>query len=947
MKMYNNFWLYAALLSMSSGSVVMAQSKPRVKTQVQTARTATALALDPAVKTGKLSNGFTYFIRKNSEPKNRVQLYLALKAGSILESDEQRGLAHFIEHMSFNGTKNFPKNALVDYLQKSGVRFGADLNAYTSFDETVYQLPLPTDDPALFKNGMKIMRDWAQNALLETPEIDKERGVILEEKRLGKGAQQRMQLKFLPMLVNHSHYADRLPIGTDEVLNNFKPETLKKFYHDWYRPDLQALIVVGDVDVAQVESMIKSMFSDLKNPVAGKPRTKYDVALSGKNQFMAVTDKEMPYTVAQILVKQPALKIKTAQDYRASLVRSLYNQMIGSRISELTKQANPPFLQAQSNISSLIANLDAATSVVVAKPGELESGFKALFTEIEKARRFGFVESELARAKTSFLTMMEMAYKERDKTSSEAYVKEYLQYFLNGTAAPGIDFEYDFVKKQLAGISLTEVNDLVSYSLVDKNRDVILMAPEKDAASLPTEASINKWIADVKAQNITAYVDQTSNKPLLAEKPLAGKIVSEKKIASLGVTELTMSNGVKVILKPTTFKNDQILFRASSPGGTSLYSDQDFESASIAADLASGSGVSEFNAIALPKMLAGKVVAVDPYIGSIAEGITGSASPKDLETALQLQYLYFTQPRVDMDIFNAMIQQMKGSLANRSQDPNSVFSDTLSAVLSNYNVRRTGPSLEKIARMDAGKALSIYKERFGDAGDFTFTFVGNFDVEKIKPLLEQYIASLPSKGRKESFKDLGIRPMKGVVNKNVYKGTEDKATVRLFLTGDYAYNEKNNNELDALAEVLQIRLIERLREEESGVYSPNVSAQYAKYPAERFGLVVSFGCAPANVDRLVASTIDEIKKLREQGPGQVNLEKYKAEEGRSIELAMKQNPFWLNALSDAYENNEDPEKINRLEQGLKGVTTKGVQEIAKKYISGDNIIKLVLLPEKK
>ncbi len=925
----------------------MAQTKAKEKTQVQVIKDLDQLPLDPLVKTGKLPNGFKYFIRKNTEPKNRVQLYLALKAGSVLESEEQRGLAHFIEHMSFNGTKNFPKNALVDYLQKSGVRFGADLNAYTSFDETVYQLPLPTDDPALLKNGMKIMRDWAQNALLETSEINKERGVILEEKRLGKGAQQRMQMKTLPVLVNHSRYAQRIPIGTDEVLNNFKPETLKKFYHDWYRPDLQALIVVGDIDVAQTEATIKALFSDMRNPVSESKRTQYEIPLTGKNQFIAVTDKEMPYTVAQILVKQPEMAIKTKADMRVAYIRALYNEMMGSRISELMKQSNPPFMQAQSTIGSLIANLDAATNVVVAKPGELESGFKALYTELERARRFGFGQAELDRARQSMLTSMETSYKERDKTPSQSYVQEYLQYFLKGTASPGIAYEYALSQKLLPEIKLSEVNKLVSSSLANTNRDVVLMAPEKDAAGLPNEATVNKWIADVNSLSINAYVDQTSDKPLMATKPSAGKITSEKKLDKLGVTELTFSNGVKAILKPTNFKNDQILFSASSPGGSSLYPDKDYESASIADQLASASGVSEFNSIALPKMLSGKVLSIQPYISSISEGFSGSASPKDLETALQLQYLYFTQPRIDTAIFNSMVHTYRASLANRSQDPGSVFSDTISAVLGGYNVRRTGPSLEKIKQMDAARAFSIYKDRFADAGDFTFTFVGNFDVEKIKPLLEQYLGSLPSTGRKENFKDLGIRPLKGTVNRYVYKGSEDKATVRLMITGDYTYDDNNNSQLDALAEVLQIRLIERLREEESGVYSPNVSAQYAKYPAQRYGIVISFGCAPSNVDRLVSSTMDEIKKLGVQGPSQVNLDKYKAEEHRSLEVAMKQNSFWLGSLSGAYENHEDPEKILHIKEMLDKVTVKSVQEAAKKYTSGENLIKFVLVPEKK
>ncbi|RXF71803.1 M16 family metallopeptidase [Arcticibacter tournemirensis] len=938
-------WLYLLVLSICINGYVQAQ--PSLKTKTGPVINSEVLPLDTAIKVGKLKNGFTYYIRRNTEPKERVQLYLATKAGSILENEQQLGLAHFMEHMSFNGTKNFPKNELVNYLQKSGVRFGADLNAYTSFDETVYQLPLPTDDPELFKNGMQIMRDWAQDALLDPSEIDKERGVILEEKRLGKGAQERMQNKYLPMLFNNSRYAKRLPIGTEEVLKNFKPEAIRQFYKDWYRPDLQALIVVGDVNVAQVEKMIISLFSDLKNPVKPLSRTKYTIPLLNKNQFIAVTDKEMPYTVAQVMVKHPAADLKTTGDMRNSIVRTLYNLMISARFSELMKQANPPFLQGGSSIGDFMAGLDVASAFVVAKPGELESGFKAVYTEIERARNFGFVATELERAKQSYMTSMEAAYKEKDKTSSENYVQEYLRLFLQEEASPGIDYEYNFAKNTIGGISLEEVNGLTAKYLTDVNRDVIIMAPEKETATLPVEATVNAWIQAVKQSNITAYSDQVSDKPLLAVKPTAGKVVSEKKIGAIGVTELTLSNGVKVVLKPTDFKNDEILINAFSPGGTSLYSDADYQSASSASSLVARSGISEFNSIQLPKLLTGKRVSVTPYISERAEGISAFSAPKDLETALQLVYLYFTQPRKDEEIFKSVIQQQKGALANRENDPNSVFSDTISAVLGNYNIRRTGPTLSKIEQIDLEKAYSIYKDRFADASDFTFTFVGSFKDQEIRPLLEQYLGALPSSKRKEEAKDLGIYPPAGEITKNVYKGQEDKATVRLIFSGDYKYSDENNNRLDALAEVLQIKLIERLREEESGVYSPGAGASYSKNPRNRYSVTVAFGCAPANVDKLVNATLDEINKIKQNGAQAGDIEKYVAEERRTTETQLKQNGFWAGYLTSNYQLNEDPLKILTYLDSLKKITPESLKTAANEYLSGSNLIKFVLLPEKK
>ncbi|MEJ6982484.1 insulinase family protein [Pedobacter sp. P351] len=921
----------------------LAQTKAPVTSK---AAKAEILPLDTAIKTGKLKNGFTYYIRRNTEPKNRAQLYLAVKVGSILENDDQRGLAHFMEHMSFNGTKNFPKNELVNYLQKSGVRFGADLNAYTSFDETVYQLPIPTDDPELFKNGMQIMRDWAQDASLDLSEIEKERGVVLEEKRLGKGAGERMQNKYLPMMLNNSRYSNRLPIGTEEVLKGFKPATLKQFYNDWYRPDLQALIVVGDINVKEVEQMIIAKFSDLAKPSNPRPRTEYSIPLLNKNQFIAVTDKEFPYTVVQILIKHPETKLKTTTDLRNGNIRSLYNQMMGARFSELMKQANPPFLQAGSSIGSFLAGLDVASAVVYAKPGELEKGLKAVLAETERVKLYGFTQTELDRAKQSYLTSMEASFKEKDKTSSETYVDEYVRLFLDGEASPGIQYEYNFAKDVIPGITLGEINALAKKYLVDKNRDVLIMAPEKDAASLPTEATVNKWLSEAKNDKLTAYVDQVSDKPLLEVKPKAGKVISEKNIKEIGVSELTLSNGIKVILKPTDFKNDEINFNAFSPGGTSLYSDADYQSAAFASTIVARGGVGEFNSIQLPKFLSGKRASVSPYISERTEGINGFAAPKDLETALQLTYLYFTAPRKDAEMFQSMISQQRGALANRSSDPNSVFADTISAVLGNYNIRRTGPTLEKLEQINLDRAFEIYKDRFADASDFTFTFVGSFKIEEIKPLLEQYLGSLPSKTRTEAARDLGIVPPAGKISKVVYKGQEPKATVRLIFSGDYIYNEDTNNQLDALGEVLQIKLIERLREEESGVYSPGARMSYSKSPRNRYSFTVSFGSAPENVDKLVSATLDEINKVKANGAQAGDIEKFIAEERRSTETQLKQNGFWLGYLSSQYQNNESPVQVLTYLDSLKKITPAGLKDIANKYLSGNNLIKFVLLPEK-
>ncbi|RVU00700.1 insulinase family protein [Mucilaginibacter limnophilus] len=905
---------------------------------------AQTIPLDAKVRTGKLANGFTYYIRHNEEPKNRVTFYLANKVGAVLEDDDQRGLAHFMEHMSFNGTTHFPKNELINYLQKSGVRFGADINAYTSFDETVYQLPLPSDNPEIVKNGVLIMHDWANGATLDDTEINKERGVVLEEKRLGRGAGDRMRTKYFPVILNNSRYADRLPIGTEEVLSNFKPEAIKRFYRDWYRPNLQALIVVGDINVDEMEKIIKLKFADLKNPVKPRVRTKYSVPLTGKNQFIAVTDPEMPAINVEVTIKQPELKLHTKAEYRSNIIRGLYNQMMAERYTELQRQAEPPFLNGGAGIDKFLGGLDAYTVSVTAKPGELEEGFKAAWRENYRVKRFGFTESELARAKTSYQSQFEAMLREKNKTRSESYVNEYLQHFLHGTASPGIDYEYKLVTENLAGITLNELNTLAKTIIKSTDRDILLMAPEKDKAGLPTEATFNTWMKDVEAENLTRYQDETSTETLLMKEPVAGKIVSETKDAKLGIITLALSNGIKVLLKPTDFRNNEVSFSGFAPGGTSLYSDADYQSAS-AADIVPEFGAGNYNATVLTKYLSGKQLSVQTSIGERAQTISGGAVNSDLEAALQLVYAYVTEPRKDTAMFHGMMQQAKGSLVNRLNDPNSVFQDTISAVLSNYSVRRSGPSVEKIDQINLDKAYSVYKERFADLSGFTFVFVGSIDTITIRPLIEKYIASLPANGKTQQAKDLNINIPPGLIEKIVYKGSEPKATVRLVFSGAFDYSFENKLKMDALKETLQIRMLERLREDESGVYSPGVQMNTVKLPKGRFSTIITFGCAPQNVDKLIASALDEVNKIKTDGPPQINVDKFKAETQRGIETALKNNGFWLGYLNTQLQNEEKLDEIDHYIDQLNKITPADVKQVAEKYLTGKNYIKLVLLPE--
>jgi zinc protease len=903
------------------------------------------IPLDTTVHTGVLPNGFTYYIRHNEEPKNRVYLYLINKVGSVLEDSNQQGLAHFMEHMNFNGTTHFPKNELINYLQKSGVRFGADLNAYTDFDETVFQLPLPADDPGILQNGFQIMRDWAQDATLDSIEIDKERGVVLEEERLGRGASERMERVYFPVLLNQSRYAERLPIGKVDILTSFPPAAIRKFHSDWYRPDLQALIVVGDIDPVKIEALVKQLFSDLKTPAAEKTRTKYTVPLTGQNHFLLVTDKEMPQTVLQVMIKHKEQKLITEDNYIHSMRRDLFNQMIAERFAELSQMPNLPYLEAGADINGFLGGLDAFSLEIALKQGKFKEGFQTAWELVEKVKRFGFTQTELERAQRNIMSSLETAFKEKNKTGSESLVGEYQRLFLNQEASPGIAWEYDFVKNHINQITLEEINNLVKEYIREQDRDILILAPEKDKSTLPDSATVTSWMNEASQKKLTAVADEVNNQPLLAMMPVPGKVIENKPVAAIGTSLLTLSNGIRVILKPTDFKNDEIRFGAFSPGGTSVYADASYVNASNAG-LIAGFGVGNFNPVQLDKMFAGKIFEVSPYIGERTEGIHGYSTPKDFETALQFLYLRFTKPRKDPDLYNNIINSTREQLANRYSDPNEVFSDTVNRILGNYNYRRQPFSEERLKQLSLDKMYNIYRERFSDASGFTFVFVGNFNTDSIRPLLEKYLGSLPSLHKKEAARDLGIHIPGGQLTKKVLKGSENKATVKMVFSGGYVYSGENNMVMQAVKEVLEIKTTQHLREDESEVYSPSIQVAYSKYPHARYSFTVAFGCAPANADHLMKGVMKEIDTLKKKGPTLEDLDKFKAEYKRVHETQMTDNQSWLNYLLSQFENHEDFDQILNYNQRVNSITQAMVQKAAQTYLSGANDLRFVLLPEK-
>jgi len=905
------------------------------------------IPLDPKIRKGKLENGITYYIRKNEKPENRLELRLALNAGSILENEDQLGLAHFTEHMAFNGTENFSKNELVKYLQSVGVRFGAHLNAYTSFDETVYMLHLPSDSAGIVNKGFQILEDWAYNLSFDTVEIDKERGVVIEEWRLGQGADRRMLDEYLPVLYKDSRYAERLPIGKKEVLETFEYETLKQFYEDWYRPELMSVIAVGDMDVDEIEKKIKKHFSRIQPVKNPKPRKKYPVPDHKETLIKVVSDEEAAFTRIMLFYKHDPREMEKQKDFRSYIRAQLYSGMFNQRLDELRQKADPPFIYANTRFGRTWARTKSAyqATAVVSETG-IEKGLKAIVEEIKRVKTHGFTKGELERYKKEMLSAYEQAYNERDKTESKSYASEYVRNFLNNEPAPGITFEYNFVKKILPGISLEEVNNLTGKWIRDENKVIVVTAPKKQEVVLPEESNIRDILQEVQDSEVAPYKDKVTSAALMAKKPKAGTIIEENKLNEIGVTEWTLSNGVKVKLKPTDFKNDEVLVRAFSPGGHSVYPDDVYHSAANASAIIGQSGLKDMNQIELQKYLAGKVVSLSPFIDDLTEGLSGSAAPKDLETLFQLMHLQFVAPRKDPDVFQSFIAKNKAIYQNIMSNPQYYYYDSLARIMSQNHLRGDYfPTMKDWERVKLEEVYNVYKDRFKDAGDFTFLIVGAFDLVEIKPLVETYLGSLPMTGREESWRDQGVRPPDNKVMESVEKGGDPKSRVTIIFTDKYGYDRMESYKLNVLAEILDIKLIEVLREEKSGVYGAGASSSMTQYPYEHYSFRVAFPCSPDNVEELTQATFDIIRKLKEEGPDEKDLNKVKETLRREREENLDKNGYWLSVLNTYYFNKEDPRETLKYEERIQSITREDVKETARKYLKKDDYIQVVLYPE--
>jgi zinc protease len=968
MKRYNLQFAHAATMTRRNGRVsigyhsIMPNSLLRIAVALALAGPALAqqprtpapslsakLTVDPKVKVGTLPNGLRYYIRKNAKPEKRAELRLVVNAGSILENPDQLGLAHFIEHMAFNGTTHFQKNDLVKYLQSIGVRFGADLNAHTDFDETVYILPIPTDTARLVEKAFQILEDWAHGLTFDSTEVVNERGVVHEEWRSGRGAGERMLQQWLPVAFKGSLYAQRLPIGTEASIMAATPSRLRPFYRDWYRPDLMAVVAVGDFDPTRIEQLIKHHFSGLTKPQTPRRRILATVPDNAAPLVAIASDKEATSSEVQVTFKMPVDTTKTVGDYRRDLMEQLYMSMLNARFGEISQKPDAPFLGAGASKGTFIARTKAGfTMGAEVQDGGIARGLEALLTEARRVDQFGFLESELARAKTNTLRGYERAYAERDKTQSAGLAEEYVRNYLEAEAVPGIAKEYELAQQLLPTVSLKDVNTLASKWITDENRVIIAESPQKEGLKVPTEGELLAVFDRAAKTPITAYTENVSGEALIDNLPPRGRVVDERRVASVDVTERKLSNGARVLVKPTDFKADEIRFAAYSPGGTSLVPDSLYMSASFASQIASLSGVGKFNRIDLGKKLSGKVAGASPSIGETTEGMGGSASPKDLETLFQLIYLEFTAPRLDTAAYQAFEQQVRTYLANRGAEPDEVFSDTVGVTMAQHHFRSRPLTAQTFAEVNPRRAIDIYRDRFADASDFTFLFVGNVNLDTLRAYAERYLATLPSTRRKETWRDVGERPPTGVVERIVRKGTEPKANTLMFFTGPCTYAPQNRFAIRALTELFDIKLTESLREQLGGTYSPSVGGGCSRTPRQSYTIEVQFGSSPDNVEKLTRTTLALIDSLKNQPPAAADVEKVKEQMLRGHEVDVKQNAYWLGNVSARDQAGEDLGGLaGPYDDMIKALTGAQIQAAAKQYFNTANYARFVLLPETK
>ena len=903
---------------------------------------------DSKVIYGQLDNGMTYYIRANALPKARADFYIVFNVGAILENDNQDGLAHLTEHMAFNGTKNFPKKGVLDFLERNGVAFGHNVNAFTGTDVTAYNLnDVPLDDPTVIDSSLLVLHDWSNYVAFEAEEIDAERKVVHEEWRTRRNADFRMMKELMPTIYKGSKYAERDVIGSLDVIDNCDYETLRSFYREWYRPDLEALIIVGDFNAKEMEENVIAMFSSVPKAVNPTERTIFEIPNNKEPLVGIVTDPEAQRNMIRVYYKHDIVELadKNIDYMRELIVRELYNTMINNRLNELVQKENPPYIIGYSMYGEMQRSKDAFMLIALAKDNEIPLALTAVLQENERVRQHGFTQSEFDRTKKEILRGYEKAYKEKDKQKNNKYVWEYFSNFLTNEPVPGIEFEYDFAKETIPQISLEEINNLPSKWITNENIVVSISGVEKEGVLLPTEEEILTIIENTKGVELEAYVDAVSDKPLVAEIPTGSKIIGTETNDELGTKTWILENGAEVVLKKTDFKEDEILFEAFSFGGNSLVDIESLPSADMTTTIVSQSGVGDFDNISLQKMMAGKVLRLNPYISNTAQGFSGSTSPQDLETFMQLLYLYMEQPRFDEEASGAYMSRIIAWLQNTSTDPRTIANDSIQFLMTDRNPRRMPMNVDKLNKVDFDKVVEIYNSRFSDGADFRFYFVGNIDEAKLKPLVETYIGGLTTSSKNETWKDNNVRPPAKTAE-NEFKVSMEipKATVFVNYNDNFKYTAENLVYLKAIKYILSLRYTETIREEEGGSYGVGVWTSTSKYPYEGYKLNMKFDCDPERAEYLMSIVYAEVEKLQKTGPTEVDVQKTIEYFIKTREEKLKENSFWLSALVTIDENELNTISAANYEDIVKGMTPKKIQKFCKKIFKNSNNVEVVMLP---
>ena len=909
------------------------------------------LPQDPNTVVGKLPNGITYYLRHNAEPKGQASFYIIRNAGALLEEDNQDGLAHFLEHMAFQGTKNFPGKGIISTMERHGVAFGRDVNAYTTQNETVYNLSsVPTEDPTVLDTCLMILHDWSYYLTLSEEEIDAERGVISEEWRQRRDANFRMQQQMTQTVFKGSKYAERDVIGELDIIQNFKPEAIRDFYHKWYRTDLEAVAIVGDFDVKDMEERVKKILSSvpaIENPA---PRPFYEIPAHEEIRYCLATDPEATSSgISIMMVKEgtPAAVKATHAYLKEGLIASFFNGMIKVRLAEIMQQANPPYMGGSIGYGGFVRGYESYSISTTAKPNEEAIALETILTENERAVRYGFLDSELERLKTNMLVSLESSYKEKDKTHNESYIGEMQANFLEQEPIIDVDYYYNYMKQLIPSITVEEINAQVKEWNDGKNMSIVITGPSEGVTHL-TEEECLAIMEKVKKADIAPYVDSASEASLISEDLKGGKIVETKQLPEFDAVEWTLDNGAKVVFRHADYEKDDVSLTSYSAGGTSLYGLDMLASANNAASFVGNFGLGDFDAITLGKMLTGKMANTGVSIGGLSESVSGSSTPQDVETMLQMVYLRFEKPRFDRDIFESIISRNKAMMPMMANQPQKIMQDSLQRIMSNYNERSMLFNEEYLNKISFEQIEQVYRDRIKDASDFTFFIVGNIDEETIKPLVEKYIGSIKDEEREETWKDNGVRGPKGLTERVIELDLQDpKATVITNFSKEMPYSMYNNICNSILQGVLDLRYTENIREKEGGTYGVGVSAGSSRIPYSEYSMTMQFDCDPARAEHLKTLIYAETEKLQKEAPTEEEMNKVISNMEKSREQSKNHNKYWMNALYSYYVTGINTAAPKNYEDILSKITAKDIQKFAQKLFKGADVIDVIFTPKAK